>query len=222
MPEWASLDYSTRTISGKLPTRSTSVTFLVTGTSPSGAKTTLSIPVPTFLCDIENCFTCPSTNRCSQCSDFATLYNNTCPCSIGNCAKCMISKCDECDSTYKLHRGDHCVYNGVAVFATTITAAVFLGLSLVFSVVAAVLSSTSSSNFWNFLNMIQIIEIIALTELKYPASLDQFFHGFEFLLLNVPSDMNFVSNNFVEPGRDSPFSNRFESFGFYSSYFLVQ
>lgn len=84
------------------------------------------------------------------------------------------------------------------------------------------MTSATSGNFWNVFNVLQVIEMIALIELPYPEKLDQFFHGFEFSMLNTPNELNFVNRNFMEQGRDRPFSTRMESFGFTSSYFLVQ
>ena len=68
----------------------------------------------------------------------------------------------------------------------------------------------------------QIIEIIALIELNYPEELDQFFHGFEFTFLNAPSEVNFVEIYLLEPDEDIAFNERMESFGFSSSFFVVQ
>ena len=62
---------------------------------------------------------------------------------------------------------------------------------------------------------------MALIDLPYSEELDQFFHGFEFALLIMPPELNYVKLYLMEPDKDKPFSDRLESFGFESSYFLV-
>ena len=41
-------------------------------------------------------------------------------------------------------------------------------------------------------------------------------------MLNVPTDFNYIEIYLMDDGQDKPFSDRMESFGFYSSYVLVQ
>ena len=64
--------------------------------------------------------------------------------------------------------------------------------------------------------------MIALIDLGYPANLEQYFHGFEFLLFKAPSEVNYVQANLPHSDRDKPFSERYDSFGYSSSFFLVQ
>ena len=71
-------------------------------------------------------------------------------------------------------------------------------------------------------NTLQLMELMALIELEYPDKLEQFFHGFEFALMNTPPKLNFVKRHLIEEGKDSAFTERMESFGFESSFLLVQ
>ena len=87
---------------------------------------------------------------------------------------------------------------------------------------SSLITSASSSNVWNIINLIQLIEIIALVDINYPERLEQFFRGFEFALLNTPEQINYIQYYLVDDDRDKAFNDRLESFGFTSSFILVQ
>ena len=85
------------------------------------------------------------------------------------------------------------------------------------SMTSSVLTSASGGNLWNMFNSVQIIEMAALIELDFTDRLEQFFHGYEFTLLNTPEQVNVVQIGFVEPAReDVPYSDRMDSYGFSS------
>ena len=75
-------------------------------------------------------------------------------------------------------------------------------MAAVASLVSSVLSTTSSSNIFSLFNVLQIIQMVALIELDYPEKLNQFYHGFEFTMMNTPSELNIVRMVFIKPGKD--------------------
>ena len=88
------------------------------------------------------------------------------------------------------------------VAAISLSVQVAVGVSVLSSLVSSVLSTTSSSNVFSLFNVLQIIEMVALIELNYPEKLNQFYHGFEFTLMNTPSELNLVSRMFIKPEKD--------------------
>ena len=221
MPTWAKFDSYSLSISGALPTGTTSAIFDVTAMSSTGAATILSIPVSSYPCEVKNCMTCQSANLCDTCSVYSTLSSNTCLCESENCDECTTAKCNTCKSSYAIHIEGHCIFNDALVSGTSITSTTAVGLTMGSSLASGLMTSGTSGNFWNVFNALQVIQMIALIELPYPEKLDQFFHGFEFSMLHTPDALNFVNLNLMEAGRDRPFSRRMESFGFTSSYFLI-
>ena len=88
-------------------------------------------------------------------------------------------------------------------------------------VISGASSAVSSGSLWVLFNALQMIELIALYDLDYSPELEQFFHGFEFTMLMMPSSLVFLKYIVYYEVNDEPFSPRLKSFGFDSSYFLV-
>ena len=75
-------------------------------------------------------------------------------------------------------------------------------------------------------NVLQIIELMALVDLRYPAKLNQFLHGFKFSMLNPPEKFNFASKTTGEGDTQTTKDEdsglmRLREFGFKSRMFLV-
>ena len=90
------------------------------------------------------------------------------------------------------------------------------------SIIVDFMRVMTSGTAWNIFNMVQLIELIALIELDNPERLEQFFTGFDFTLLHTPKEINLLEKTLVDPNKDRAYSVRFDSFGFSSSYVIVQ
>ena len=209
------------TITGQFPKGMTSSSFLITGTSSTGSIKTISVPM--LKCEISNCESCSSSSVCDACSAFARIDGYKCTCLSKHCKVCVNSECDECEENYSLHIDKYCISDDPFIATYSLLIQIAVGVSMATSFAANMLASSASiSKIFSLFNTLQIIQIAALIDLEYPPKLDQFYHGFKFTLLNTPPELNFVNILFITPGSDEPFSERMESFGFTSSYILVQ
>ena len=205
-----------------MPEGTSSANFEVTAIATTGSTKTISIPISSYPCNVANCLICSSADQCTTCSDFSSLDGNECKCQVTNCAKCRSSPCSDCASDYSLLRDKFCIAEDKFAAGTSIASTAAVGVAMASSMASSVLTSASGGNLWNMFNSVQIIEMVALIELNFPDRLEQFFHGYEFALLNTPEQVNAVQIALDEPKRDKPYSDRMDSYGFSSSYFLVQ
>ena len=58
---------------------------------------------------------------------------------------------------------------------------------------SSIVTQAQGGSIWSLFNTIQLMEIIFLIELEYPEKVDQYLHGFEFTLLNLPEVINPIS-----------------------------
>ena len=125
MPAWASLNTSSRAITGILPSGITSAEFTVTAKSTLGQELTLSVPVSSHECEIKHCIICPTASQCSK-----------------------------CEESFRIHRENHCILDDPIIGAASTTVAVAFVAHVVFATISSMFRPMTTGSAWNLFNMI--------------------------------------------------------------------